>query len=272
MLLAIDIGNTNIKLGVYDGERLVRNWRLATERHTLADEYAALINNLLAMAGLDARQIDGCVISCVVPPLTGQFRELCRVYLHVEPVMLSAGILTGLRYEIDAPHELGADRIANALATYRHYGGPAIAIGFGTATIFDVVSADGAYIGGAIAPGLGISADALFRLAARLYQVELIRPQRVIGKNTAEHLQAGLIVGYAGLVEGLVRRMQAELGGPCPVVATGGLADQIAGETDVITVVDPNLTLEGLRLIYEMNDGSKRAKDGEPKPNMRHMP
>jgi type III pantothenate kinase len=189
----------------------------------------------------------------VVPPLTGEFRTLCRTYFHVEPLMVSAATPTGLRYNVDTPAELGADRIANSLAAFRRYGGPVIVLAFGTATTFDVITADGEYIGGAIAPGIGISADALFRLAAKLYQVELVRPPSVIGKNTIHHMQSGVILGYAGLVEGLVHRMQTELGTSCPVVATGGLAELIAAETEAITIVEPYLTLEGLRLIYEMN-------------------
>jgi type III pantothenate kinase len=168
-------------------------------------------------------------------------------------VIIGPGVATGLRYSIDTPNELGSDRIANSVAAYRRHGGPVIAVAFGTATAFDVIIAGGEYVGGAIAPGIGIAADALFRLAARLYQVELVRPPQVIGKNTVHYMQSGLILGYAGLVEGLVRRMQAELGGACSVVATGGLAEVIAGETDAITVVEPYLTLEGVRLIYEMN-------------------
>jgi type III pantothenate kinase len=253
MLLTIDIGNTNIKFGVYQDERLHADWRVATERLKLADEYAALIGNLFGLAGLALRDVTGCAISCVVPPLTAQFRRLSRDYLRVEPVIIGPGVETGLRYSIDTPNELGSDRIANSVAAYRRHGGPVIAVAFGTATAFDIIVADGEYIGGAIAPGIGIAADALFRLAARLYQVELARPPQVIGKNTVHYMQSGLILGYAGLVEGLVRRMQAELGSACPVVATGGLAEVIAGETDAITVVEPYLTLEGIRLIYEMN-------------------
>lgn len=253
MLLTADIGNTNIKLGVYQGDTLLAHWRMATERLKLADEYAVMIHSLFALAGLDWQQVQGFAISCVVPPLTGQFRTLSRTYLGVEPVIIGAGVATGLRYEIDTPDQLGADRVANSLAAYRKYGGPVIAIAFGTATAFDVITEAGVYIGGAIAPGIGISADALFRLAARLYQVELVRPPQVIGKNTVHYMQSGLLLGYAGLVEGLVRRMQAELGAPCTVVATGGLADVIAGETDAITAVEPYLTLDGLRMIYEMN-------------------
>jgi type III pantothenate kinase len=253
MLLTIDIGNTNIKLGAYEGERLLAHWRVATERHRLADEYAVVIDNLFRLAGLDMRAVAGCAISCVVPPLMGQFRALGQGYLGVEPVIIGPGVATGLSYAIDTPDQLGADRIANSLAAYHKYGGPVIAIAFGTATAFDVILAGGEYVGGAIAPGIGISADALFRLAARLYQVELARPPTVIGKNTVHYMQSGLILGYAGLVEGLVRRMQDEVGSACTVVATGGLAEVIAGETDAITVVEPYLTLEGLRMIYEMN-------------------
>jgi type III pantothenate kinase len=253
MLLTIDIGNTNIKFGVYQDEQLHANWRVATERLKLADEYAALIGNLFGLAGLELRDVTGCAISCVVPPLTAQFRRLSRDYLHVEPVIIGPSVATGLRYSIDTPNELGADRIANSVAAFHRHAGPVIAVAFGTATAFDVIVAGGEYVGGAIAPGIGIAADALFRLAARLYQVELARPPQVIGKNTVHYMQSGLILGYAGLVEGLVRRMQAELGGACPVVATGGLAEVIAGETDAITIVEPYLTLEGIRLIYEMN-------------------
>jgi type III pantothenate kinase len=253
MLLTIDIGNTNIKFGVYRGEQLLANWRVATERLKLADEYATLIGNLFGLQGLDMRDVQGCAFSCVVPPLTGQFGRLSRDYLGVEPVIISPKVETGLRYSIDTPNELGSDRIANSVAAYRKLGGPVIAVAFGTATAFDIIAEGGEYIGGAIAPGIGISADALFRLAARLYQVELVRPPQVIGKNTVHYMQSGLILGYAGLVEGLVRRMHAEMGGACPVIATGGLAEVIAGETDAITLVEPYLTLEGIRLIYEMN-------------------
>ncbi len=253
MLLTIDIGNTHIKLGVYDRRTLLHHWRVTTERCKLADEYGVLLYELFKWEGLDITAINGCVISCVVPPLTSQFCTMARHYLHVEPVVVGADIQTGLRYQIDAPHELGSDRIANGLAAYHLYGGPVIAIALGTATAFDVVTANGEYIGGAIAPGIAISADALFHAAARLYQVELVRPPRVIGKNTVHYVQSGLILGYAGLIEGMVRRMQHELGTPCKVVATGGLAETIANETEAITVVEPLLTLEGLRLIYDMN-------------------
>lgn len=253
MLLAIDVGNTHIKLGLYEGERLIHHWRIVTERCKLADEHAVLIHNLFALAGLSLQHIQGCVISCVVPPLTSQFADFAKRFLHLDPILVHHTIPTGLTYCIESPHELGSDRIANSMAVYHRYGGPAIVVAFGTATAFDVITADGHYIGGAIAPGIGISAEALFRQAARLYQVELVRPPQVIGKNTIHHIQSGLILGYAGLVEGLVARMQAELGERCKVIATGGLAEVLAAETTAIDVVEPLLTLDGLRLIYAYN-------------------
>ncbi len=254
MLLTIDIGNTNIKMGIYQGPRLLHHWRIVTERNKLADEYAVLIHNLFSMAGLSMDDLLGCAISCVVPPLNSEFRDLALRYLKVEPVIVGSDIETGLRYCIETPHsQLGADRISNSIAAYRGYGGPVIAVAFGTATAFDVITAEGDYIGGAIAPGIGISADALFRSAARLYQVELIRPPQVIARNTIHYIQSGLILGYTGLVEGLVRRMQQELGQECRVIATGGLAEVIAQETTMITAVEPYLTLEGLRIMYGMN-------------------
>ncbi len=252
MLLTIDIGNTNIKIGVYQGEQLVRHWRIATQRFRLADEYAVLVRGLMALSQFRLEQITGCAISCVVPPLTSQFRELARTYLNVEPVFASLATANGIRFDVATPHELGADRIANSVAVRHKYTGPVIAIAFGTATAFDVITGDGVYVGGAIAPGIGISAEALFSAAARLYQVELERPAQVIGKSTVQYMQSGLILGYAGLVEGLVRRMEAELGTACTVIATGGLADVIASETDAVDLVEPYLTLEGLRLIHAL--------------------
>lgn len=252
MLIAIDIGNTNIKIGIFDGATIVAHWRVLTERGKLADEYAVLLHNLLTLAKIDRRDIDGCVMSCVVPPLTTQFKQVCENYLGIAPLMVGPRVPSGLRFDVESPDEMGSDRIANSLAATRIYGTPVIAIAFGTATTFDVV-VDDVYIGGCIAPGLGISSDALFSLAARLYQVELVRPPAVIARNTMHHMQAGVIIGYTGLVEGIVSRMHAELGQTCPVVVTGGLADVIAKETSVITAVEPNLTLNGLRMIYSHN-------------------
>ena len=252
MLLAIDIGNTNIKIGVFRGDTIVAHWRVLTERHKLADEYAVLIRNLFDLAHINVKDIHGCIMSCVVPPLTTQFTQLCEKYLGIEPVMVNPRINCGLSFDVENPDEMGSDRICNSLAATVKYGSPVIAIAFGTATAFDVV-VDNVYVGGCIAPGLGISSDALFSLAARLYQVELVRPPKVIARNTVHHMQAGVIIGYTGLVEGIVKRMQEELGTVCPVVVTGGLADVIAKETSVITAVEPNLTLDGLRMIFERN-------------------
>lgn len=252
MLLAIDIGNTNIKIGVFKGTEIVAHWRVLTERHKLADEYAVLIRNLFALEHIDVSTIHGCVLSCVVPPLMMQFTHLCSKYLGLTPLVVGPRIASGLTFDVENPDEMGSDRIANSLAAIRTYGSPVIAIAFGTATTFDVV-VDNVYMGGCIAPGLGISSDALFSLAARLYQVELVRPPKVIARNTVHHMQAGVIIGYTGLVEGIVARMHAELGSVCPVVVTGGLADIIAKETPIITAVEPNLTLNGLRMIFEHN-------------------
>lgn len=257
MLFAFDIGNSNIKLGLYDGDRLTTAWRISTDRHKLSAEYAVVVLSLLAQGGITPTAINGCAISCVVPPLTSVFIELARVYLDCDPVVIGPGVKTGMRLLVDTPRELGSDRVANAVAAFQRWGGPTIAIAFGTATAFDVINADGDYLGGSIAPGIGIAAEALFRTAAKLYQVELVKPPKVIGKNTMHCLQSGIVLGYAGLVEGLVTRIQAELGTTTTVVATGGLADVIAeviaGETHVIDHVVPNLTLDGLRLIYNLN-------------------
>lgn len=252
MLLAIDIGNTNIKIGVFGGTEIIAHWRVLTERHKLADEYAVLIRNLFDLAQINVSDIHGCVMSCVVPPLTMQFSQLCSKYLGITPLVVGPRVISGLTFDVENPDEMGSDRIANSLAATVIYGSPVIAIAFGTATTFDVV-VDNVYIGGCIAPGLGIAADALFSLAARLYQVELVRPPKVIARNTVHHMQAGVIIGYTGLVEGIVSRMHAELGTTCPVVVTGGLADVIAKETAIITAVEPNLTLTGLRMIFERN-------------------
>ncbi len=253
MLLAIDIGNTNIKMGLFEGDRLRSHWRIATDRAKLADEYAMLLLNLFAAEQIQPVQVTGCVISSVVPALLPVFNELAKRYLKQDPVIVGPGIKTGLSIRTDHPAEVGTDLIVNALAAKQLYGSPAIIIGFGTATTFGALSAQGDYVGVAIAPGVGTGAEALFRFAAKLPQVELARPPHAVGKNTVHSMQSGLIFGFAGLVEGLVRRMRAELGQNARVIATGGLASIIASETDVIEVVEPNLTLLGLRFIYEMN-------------------
>jgi type III pantothenate kinase len=255
MLLAIDIGNTTIALGVFQGEKLKATWRLSTDVHKLADEYAALLLNLLTLEDLSFSDIDEAIISSSVPPMVTTLEELCQRYCKVTPLVVGTGIKTGVRISLDNPREVGADRVVNAAAAHRLYGGPLIVIDLGTATTLDAVSADGDYLGGAIAPGIGISADALFERAAKLPRVELTRPKKAIGRNTVAAMQSGIIFGYVGLIEGIVVRMRKELGGKVRVIATGGLASIIAKETDVIDVLDPDLTLVGLRLVHELNSG-----------------
>lgn len=253
MLLAIDIGNTGIVIGVFQGDRIRARWRLATDAHKMCDEYAALLLTLFPQQELSIGDIDKAVICSVVPPLETTFAELCLKYFKTPPLIIGAGVRTGVRICTDNPREVGADRVVNAAAAHRLYGGPVIIIDMGTATTFDVVSREGDYLGGVIAPGIAIAAEALFLRTAKLPQVELIRPKHVIGKNTISAIQSGLIFGYVGLIEGIVARLKEELGGDARTVATGGYAELIARETNVIEVVNPDLTLIGLRLIYEMN-------------------
>ena len=255
MLLAIDIGNTNIVVGVFDGEKLKATWRLGTDVHKLEDEYAALLLDLLSMRGLAFTDIDDAIISSSVPPLVTVFEELCRRYFEATPMVVGPGIKTGVRISIENPREVGADRVVNAAAAHKLYGGPLIVIDFGTATTLDAVSEEGDYLGGAIAPGIVISSEALFEHAAKLPRVELVRPPKAIGRNSVSAMQSGIVFGYVGLIEGIVARMQKELGGTAKVIATGGLANIIASETGVVDAVDLDLTLVGLRLIYELNSG-----------------
>ena len=253
MLLAIDIGNTDTTLGVFEGEELRATWHMATGIHRMADEYAALLLNLLHHQGLDISEIKEIALCSVVPPLIATFDELCQRYFHLSPLVVGAGVKTGVRIRMDNPREVGADRIANAAAAHHLYGGPIIITDLGTATTFDTVSREGDYLGGAIAPGIGTAAEALFMQAAMLPRVELVRPKRAIGTSTITAMQSGIVFGYVGLIEGIVARIQQELGEKAKVVATGGFAELIARETAVIDVVNPNLTLIGLRLIYLLN-------------------
>jgi type III pantothenate kinase len=253
MLLCIDIGNTNIKLGLFDGERLCCHWRISTERSRLTDEYAVLLLNLFRSEGLDAQNISGVAISSVVPTLTQVFSELCQQYLHQEPLVLAPGIKTGMRVNTEFPEEVGSDLVMNALAARALYGTPVIVIGFGTATTFVAVSTKGDVEGVAIAPGILTSGDSLFRSTATLPQVALSRPSTAIGKNTVQSIQSGFIFGFAALVEGLVERIRLEIGANARVVATGGLANLIMPETRVIEAVEPTLALIGLRLMYNLN-------------------
>jgi type III pantothenate kinase len=252
MLLAVDVGNTNIVLGAYQQDRRLSSWRVATDASRMPDEYAVLLDGLLHYADRSLRDVAAVVLSSVVPSLTSTFEDLAQAYCNCTPIVVGPGTRTGIKILYENPREVGADRIANAVATLRLYGGPAIVIDFGTATTFDALSAEGEYLGGAIAPGLTIAADALFQRAARLYRVELKRPKAAIGRNTGSSVQSGLIFGYVGLIEGLIQRFHHEMG-PARVIATGGLAEVIAGETTAVDVINPLLTLEGLRLIYELN-------------------
>jgi len=253
MLLAIDIGNTNIILGVFEGKKLRATWHMATSIHHMADEYAALLLNLLHHQGLDISDIKEIALCSVVPPLVATFDELFQRYFHISPLVVGAGVKTGVRIRMDNPREVGADRIVNAAAAHHLYGGPIIITDLGTATTFDTISKEGDYLGGAIAPGINIAAESLFNRAAMLPRVELVHPKQAIGTNTIAAMQSGIVFGYVGLVEGIVARIQQELGEKAKVVATGGYAELIAKETSVIDIVNPDLTLIGLRLIYLMN-------------------
>ena len=253
MLLAIDIGNTNIAFGVFEGETLRGTWNVATDLNKTTDEYAVLLSNLLSREGLTLSDIDHVAIACVVPPLEPTFEDLSRRYLGTSPLVVGPGVKTGVRICLDNPHELGADRVANAVAGHRLYGGPLIVIDCGTATTVDAISEEGDYLGGAIAPGIGIAAEALFQRASKLPRIELIPPEHAIGRNTITAMQSGIMFGYVGLIEGLVARIRRELGGKARVVATGGLSRVIAKETQVVDIVNPHLTLIGLRLVHEMN-------------------
>lgn len=256
-LFCVDIGNTNVVMGLYEGEALVTHWRIATQHQKMADEYAMLILDLFERAAQDPAAVEGVIISSVVPPLTGIFEKLSGRYFRQTPLLVDGETEIGMRILYDNPQEVGADRLVNAVAAYRRYGGPACVVDFGTATTFDALSAGGDYLGGAIAPGIGIAAEALFQRTAKLPRIDLVRPPTVIGKNTVHSMQSGMLFGYVGLVEGVVARFRTELGPEMKVIATGGLASLVAAETAVIEAVEPWLTLDGLRLIWEMNRGTE---------------
>ena len=252
-LLCIDIGNTNTVLGLYAGSELVSHWRIATDHQRMPDEYAVLILALFEQRGYRPQDVSGIAISSVVPPVTGTFEALCRDYFAQEPLTVGAGTKTGVRILYDSPREVGADRIVNAAAVKEVYSVPACVVDFGTATTFDGISASGDYLGGAIAPGIGISAEALFSRTAKLPRIDLIAPDQAIGRNTVESMQSGVLFGYVGLVEGMVGRFRSELGDAMQVIGTGGLAPVIARYSPIFDAVDPWLTLKGLYLIYHMN-------------------
>ncbi len=253
MLLAVDIGNTNVTFGVFEGEELRTTWRVATNVNQMADEYAALLLNLLHLHDLEMSDIKEVSLCCVVPPLLGTFDELFQHYFDISPLVVGPGLKTGVRIRVDNPREVGTDRIVNTAAAHHLYRGPVIIVDIGTATTFDTVSSEGDFLGTAIAPGFAAAAEALFAKASLLPRVELIRPEHAIGTNTVTSMQSGIVFGYVGLIEGIVARIQQELGEKAKVVATGGYAGLIAGETAIIDEVNPDLTLIGLRLIYLMN-------------------
>ena len=253
MLLAIDVGNSNVVLGVFDGEALRASWRIHTRTAATADEYGVLVAGMFAGAGLDPALIDGVALASVVPPLTPAFAELAADMFRCPPLVIDAGVKTGVKVRYDSPRDVGADRVCNAAAAGRYYGAPACIIDFGTGTTFDAVNAAGEYVGGAIAPGLEIGLQALAGRTARLPRVELRPPPAAIGRNTVHAMQSGLVFGYVALVEGMVARFRAELGPGLQVIGTGGLAEVIAAETDVVEHVDPWITLKGLQLVYRLN-------------------
>jgi type III pantothenate kinase len=253
MLLSIDVGNTNLTLGLYEGEKLGPHWRLATDHARMPDEYGLQFLGLLEHAAITADALIGICLASVVPQLTQRVAQACREYLRQEPLIVDAGVKTGIRIRYEDPKAVGADRVADAVAVLRLYGGPACIIDFGTATTFNAVTKEGEYLGGAITAGIGLAADALFTHAAKLQRIDLQRPPSVIGRNTVHAMQSGLLFGYVSMAEGMVKRFREELGDDMKVIATGGQAEIVANETKVIDILAPWLTLDGLRIIWELN-------------------
>jgi len=253
MLLTIDIGNTNLTLGLYEGGQLGAHWRLATDHNRMPDEYGLQFLGLLQNAGKTIKDVTGISLASVVPPLTGRVIQACREYLKQEPLVVDTGIKTGIKIRYEDPKAVGADRVCDAVAVMKLHGGPACVVDFGTATTFNAITKDGEYLGGAITAGITLAAEALFTHAAKLQRIELQRPPSVIGRNTVHAMQSGLLFGYVSMVEGMVTRFRSELGSDMKVIATGGLAEVVAKETKVIDIIAPWLTLDGLRIIWDLN-------------------
>jgi type III pantothenate kinase len=257
MLLSFDIGNTSIHIGLFDGDQVEATWRLGVETEKFPDEYGVLFTSLLMLKGYDLKDVHAVIIACDVPPLMPTIEQVARDYFHVEPLVVGHGLRTGVRILYENPRGLGSDRIVDAVAAKHLYGCPIVVVDFGTGTVFDAINKDGDYLGGAIAPGIGIASEALFSRGAMLSRVQIERPPQAIGRNTVNAMQSGILYGYAGLVDGVVNRFKLELEGDVKVVATGGWAQMVAPETTTIDIVNPDLTLTGLRLIYELNSGEK---------------
>jgi type III pantothenate kinase len=275
MLLVVNVNNTNTMLGLFRPtqeqpgapprfDHMIANWRVATVRSNTADEYGMLFRNLFGMQKIEMSEVKAVVVSSVVPPLDSTLRDALERYFQIKPIFVEPGVKTGMPVLVDNPAEVGADRIVNGVAAFERYGGPCIVVDIGTAITFDVISERGEYLGGAIAPGVGISAEALFQRTARLPKVDLRRPARVIGTNTVTHIQSGLFYGFIGLVDGLLERMIEEMGGGKPkIISTGGLANMIASGSRYIGIVDELLTLDGMRIIYERNIGARQSKKAQ---------
>ncbi|RFU60347.1 type III pantothenate kinase [Bacillus sp. V59.32b] len=260
MIFVLDVGNTNTVIGVYDNDHLKYHWRIETNRHKTEDEYGMIIKSLLEQEGLSFHEFDGIIISSVVPPIMFALERMCQKYFQIKPLVVGPGIKTGLNIKYENPREVGADRIVNAVAGIHEYGGPLIIVDFGTATTYCYINEEKQYMGGAIAPGISISTEALYSKAAKLPRIEIARPEDIIGKNTVAAMQAGILFGYVGQVEGIVSRMKAQSIKEPKVIATGGLASLIANESNSIDMVDPFLTLKGLQLIYKRNIDQHKSR------------